>query len=65
MNNVNIIGRITADTELKITESGTTVCEFNIAIARSQNTADFIKCVAFKKQPTRFRNTAEKEVKSE
>lgn len=48
-------GRITADPELKQTQSGTPVCTFTIAINRKgskdgQQTSDFINCVAWKER---------------
>ena len=55
-NKVILIGNLTADPELRQTPSGISVCRFNIAINRrgtkptgdqSQQTADFINCVAF------------------
>jgi len=55
MNNTNLIGRLTADPELKYTQSGTAVSKFTIAVDRQYKNAsgeretDFIRCVAFKK----------------
>ena len=48
------MGRLTADPSLKATNSGISVCSFNIAIQRpyaseGKPTADFIPCVAWKK----------------
>ena len=54
MNNINLIGRITADVELKQTQNGVSVCQFTLAVDRPKvkDTTDFITCVA-------WRNTAE------
>jgi single-strand DNA-binding protein len=54
MNKVIIIGRLTADPELRTSQNGTVSCRFNAAVNRkfkNQNgeyDADFISCVAFK-----------------
>ena len=53
MNNVNIIGRLTASPELKATPSGKKVCNFTLAKERKFKGADgkpvtdFIDCVAW------------------
>lgn len=54
MNIVALTGRLTADVELKKTQSGVSVCSFSIAVARPRvkDTTDFINIVA-------WRNTAE------
>lgn len=54
MNSIQLIGRLTADVELKQTPSGVSVCQFNLAVDRPRvkDTTDFIPCVA-------WRNTAE------
>lgn len=58
MNNVILIGRLTATPELKTTGSGNSVTSFNIAVDRRYSgkdggrQTDFINCVA-------WRNTAE------
>ena len=55
MNNWNGVGRITADPELRVTETGVEVCNFTVAINRKfknsqgEYDTDFINCVAFKK----------------
>lgn len=48
-------GRLTADPELKSTQSGTPVCAFTIAVNRKgnkdgQQMSDFISCVAWKER---------------
>ncbi len=58
INNVTLMGRLTARPELKTTQSGTTVTSFSIAVDRriqpkeGAKLTDFINCVA-------WRNTAE------
>ncbi len=57
LNNVTLMGRLTAAPELKTTTSGVNVTAFTIAVDRryqqnGQRQADFINCVA-------WRNTAE------
>ena len=55
LNEVLLCGRLTADIELKQTESGRSVCGFNIAINRpkakdsTEQAADFPSCVAWDK----------------
>lgn len=55
MNNINIMGRITADPELRQTKEGTSVCRFTVAVQRDgkadangNRQSDFINCVAWK-----------------
>ena len=56
MNKVILIGRLTKDPELKTTPSGTPTTTFTIAVDRNftnqngQREADFINCVAWRKQ---------------
>lgn len=57
LNKVILCGRLTADVELKQTQSGVSVCSFTLAVNRKyqadgQKQTDFINCVA-------WRNTAE------
>ena len=59
MNKVHLLGRLTADPELRQSQSGVASCKFTIACDRrfankqtGQREADFISCLAFK-------NTAE------
>lgn len=51
MNNINIMGRLTAHPELKSTPNGISVCQFTVAVNRphSKDTTDFIRCVAWRK----------------
>lgn len=49
MNNVNVVGRLTKDIDLKYT-SGTepkAVARFNVAVRRDEDNTDFIPCIAF------------------
>jgi len=54
MNKVIIIGRLTADPELRTSQNGTASCRFNVAVNRKfknqkgEYDSDFISCVAFK-----------------
>lgn len=61
MNSVNLMGRLTADPELKSTQTGIEVCSFMIAINRQvakdkEKVADFIPCTAWGKTGV-FANT--------
>lgn len=50
MNSCNFTGRLTADPELKTTQSGLSVCSFTLAVARPRvkETTDFINFVAWR-----------------
>ena len=52
MNVVTIMGRLTADPELKTTQNGISYCRFTVAVNRyskdGEDTADFISCVAWR-----------------
>lgn len=53
VNNVVLIGRITRDIDMNMSNSGTEVCRFTLAVNRNRKNAngeyeaDFINCVAF------------------
>jgi len=50
MNKVCLIGRLTKQPELRITQNGTSVTTFTLAVDRrgnDQKQADFLDCVAF------------------
>lgn len=52
MNNVQLIGRLTRDVDLRKTSKGTSVATFNLAVRRPfsvEDEADFIQCVIWKK----------------
>lgn len=54
MNNVNLIGNLTKEIELKKSTSGVSVCSFSIAVRRDYKNAqgeydtDFINCIAWR-----------------
>ena len=53
MNNINLLGRLTRDPELRHTQAGTAVASFTIAVDRGyseggERKTDFIDCVAWK-----------------
>ena len=50
LNNINITGRLTAEPELKITQSGISVCSFTLAVKRpfTKDVTDFINCVVWR-----------------
>ena len=56
MNKVQLVGRITKDTELKHTSNNTVFCSFTLAVdrkfkdANGNRQADFINCVAWRQQ---------------
>lgn len=52
MNNVTLIGRLTKDPETRYANGDMAVCRFTLAVNRENGSqeADFIPCVAFKKQ---------------
>nr|WP_288828486.1 single-stranded DNA-binding protein [uncultured Clostridium sp.] len=54
MNNVQLVGRLTRDPEVRYSDGGSTVARFSLAVDRrfhkeGQQDADFISCVAFGK----------------
>ena len=55
INSVNLVGRLTRDVELRVSQSNVTVATFTLAVNRSfksangEREADFINCGAFKK----------------
>lgn len=62
LNNVVLIGRLTADPELKYSGSGVGICNFTLAVNRSfsgangEKQADFVDIVCFKKQAENVAN---------
>lgn len=50
MNSINLTGRLTANVELKQTQSGVPVCSFRIAVKRpnTKDETDFINCTAWR-----------------
>lgn len=54
MNNVQLVGRLTRDPDVRILEGGVTMARFTVAVDRvykrdGEDTADFISCVSFGK----------------
>lgn len=49
MNKTILIGRLTADPELKSTQNGKSFCRFKIAVDRVGEGADFIPCTSWGK----------------
>ena len=65
MNTVNLVGRLTKDPELKYTSTGIATARFTIAVNRTFKTegqpdADFINCVAWRKQAENLANFQKK-----
>lgn len=53
MNNINVIGRLTKDPELRKTEEGKSICNFSLAIDdvhSKEERADFVRCTVFGNQ---------------
>lgn len=57
MNSVHILGRLTADPELRKSQSGISCCRFTVAVTRGYKNkqsgeyeADFISCIAWKEK---------------
>lgn len=50
MNNINLVGRLTRDVELRTTQSGVNTARFTVAVDREGNKdkTDFIPCVAWR-----------------
>lgn len=65
MNNVNLIGRLTKDVDLRYTQSGLAVGRFSVAIDRPKkdgqsNGTDFPNCVAYGKTAENLANYVHK-----
>lgn len=50
MNSITLVGRVTADPDIRVANNGeqTTVAHFTLAVYRNKDTTDFINCVAFR-----------------
>lgn len=50
MNSICLMGRLSADVELKQTQSGVSVCSFTLAVNRPnvKDTTDWINCIAWR-----------------
>ena len=68
INRVVLVGRLTKDPELKYTQTGIAVTRFTLAVNRAfqsasgEREADFISCVAWRKQAENIANFLEKGV---
>lgn len=65
MNRVELVGRLTANPEIKKAKSGNDICDFTIAVNRikkveGQPDADFIQCRAFSSTATFMYNYLKK-----
>lgn len=61
INRVVLVGRLVADPELRYTPNGVASCKFRVAVNRSfkndgEQQADFISCVAWRKQAENLAN---------
>ena len=62
INNVVLVGRLTKDPELRYTQTGLAVARFTVAVNRAfsnqqgEKEADFINCVAWRKQAENLAN---------
>ena len=50
MNNISIIGRMTAEPEVRYTTNNVAVCSFTLAVKRPRvrDTTDFLPCVGWR-----------------
>ncbi|WP_342510538.1 single-stranded DNA-binding protein [Sporosarcina sp. FSL K6-1522] len=66
INRVVLVGRLTKDPELKYTQTGIAVCRFTLAVNRAfqnasgEREADFVSCVAWRKQAENIANFLKK-----
>ena len=66
INNVVLVGRMTRDAELRITQSNTAVASFTLAVNRNfkshngEREADFINCIIWRQQAENLANWAKK-----
>ena len=66
INRVVLVGRLTKDPELKYTQTGIAVTRFTLAVNRAfqsasgEREADFISCVAWRKQAENIANFLKK-----
>ena len=61
INRTILVGRLVADPELRYTSAGITVCKFRLAVNRifkneGEQQADFINCIAWRKQAENLAN---------
>ena len=55
-NNVNLVGRFTADADLKYTNNGMAIADFSLAVDRNKEETDFIRCKTFGKTAENIAN---------
>ena len=55
-NNVNLVGRFTADVDLKYTNNGMAIADFSLAVDRNKEETDFIRCKTFSKTAENIAN---------
>ena len=66
MNKITLIGRMTANPELKLTNNGQKVCRFSLAVNRQfknadgERKADFINCMAWQQRADLINNYVHK-----
>jgi single-strand DNA-binding protein len=60
MNSVNVIGNLTADVELKFTQSGKAVATFRLAVNDGQEAPTFVPVVVWEKQAESCANYLQK-----
>lgn len=66
MNKVTLIGRMTAEPQLKLTNNGQKVCRFSLAVNRQfknadgERKADFINCMAWQQRADLINNYVHK-----
>lgn len=66
MNKVTLIGRLTAEPQLKLTNNGQKVCRFSLAVNRQfknvegERKADFINCMAWQQRADLINNYVHK-----
>jgi single-strand DNA-binding protein len=60
MNNLQILGRLTRDPELRYGQNGKALCQFSIAVNRNKDEADFFDCTAFEKTAETISNYVKK-----
>lgn len=55
-NNVNLVGRFTANVDLKYTNNGMAIADFSLAVDRNKEETDFIRCKTFGKTAENIAN---------
>ena len=55
-NNVNLVGRFTANADLKYTNNGMAIADFSLAVDRNKEETDFIRCKTFGKTAENIAN---------